>query len=65
MGYLNKQVLEELDTYTSLMLARMTTFFRKFVAVTGEQLEKQQSHLENLKEVIHEPPAIDQDSLNL
>ena len=45
VGLLNKQLLNEMDTFTDQMYDRMESFFKKLIRVGFEQVEKQSNHL--------------------
>ena len=45
LGYLNRQLLEEVDVFSATMLDRMNEFFRKFVSSTTEQVESLSKHM--------------------
>ncbi len=54
VGYLNKQLLDEVDVFTTLMLDRMHGFFRRFIKVTTEQVDSQSKHLKLISERLGE-----------
>lgn len=65
VGYFNKQLLDEIDVFTSLMLERMHDFFRRYVRISADQVENQSRHLKLISDKLGDIGNITEISSNL